>query len=289
MELVIVSGLSGAGKSQAANFLEDLGYFCVDNLPVPLLSRFAEFCMDARGRYEKAALVTDVRSQSSFDALFCGLDSLEKMDISYHVLFMEAPTADIVRRYKETRRRHPLIDSARSVRAAVEMERELLMPVREKATWIIDTGKKTLGQLNGEIRAIFAPGDGAALLPVTVMSFGFKYGIPLEADLMLDVRFLPNPYYEPELRDLTGMDERVSGYVLNNDTARAFLEKTTELLAFLMPRYTEEGKSSLTIAIGCTGGRHRSVAVTNYLTDWLVREGFNAQSINRDCGKGSAV
>ena len=289
MEFLIVSGLSGAGKSQAANFLEDLGYFCVDNMPVALLSRFAEFCQDARGRFEKVALVTDVRSQSSFDELFSALQELRLRDCAYHILFIEAPTEVIVRRYKETRRRHPLLQDGLSVQAAVELERRQLRPVRERADWVIDTGRTTLGQLHHEIQRLFTDGRDGFGLPVTVMSFGYKYGIPLEADLVLDVRFLPNPYYVEKLRPLTGLDGQVARYVLENENARTFLEKTEELLSFLLPRYAEEGKQSLTVAIGCTGGRHRSVAVSGALAGWLASHGHNAQHINRDCGRGAEV
>ena len=263
MELVIVSGLSGAGKSGAADFLEDLGYFCVDNMPSALLERFAEFCREAGSRFEKVALVTDIRGQTSFDALFEALETLRQSGLTLKLLYMEAPTPVIVRRYKESRRPHPLQGRELSVQQAVEKERSLLEPVRRRADWILDTGDTTLGQLHNEILRIFSPGGEARLLPVTVMSFGYKYGLPLEADLVMDVRFLPNPYYVPELRELT------------------------EMLGFLLPLYTREGKASLTVAIGCTGGRHRSVAVASALTDALVRQGVNAISINRDCGRGT--
>ncbi len=287
MEFLIVSGLSGAGKSQAANFLEDLGYFCVDNMPVALLSRFADFCRDARGRFEKVALVTDVRSQSSFDALFRALDDLSRRDCEYHILFMEAPTDVIVRRYKETRRRHPLLSSTGSIQEAVDLERELLRSVRERADWIIDTSSTTLGQLHNEICRIFDGKNDVQHLPVTLMSFGYKYGLPLEADLVLDVRFLPNPYYVDSLRPLTGLDEAVRRYVLDNEDAAAFLDKVADLLVFLLPRYVEEGKQTLTVAVGCTGGRHRSVAVASALTERLHRDGYNVQNVNRDCRRGS--
>ena len=284
MEFLIVSGLSGAGKSQAANFLEDMDYFCVDNMPVALLRRFAEFCLDARGRFEKVALVTDIRSQSSFDELFVALDELKEQGFEYRILFMEADTATIVRRYKETRRRHPLTKRGLSMQRAVEKERSLLESVRERANWIISTDRTTLGQLYSELRHIFAAGEGRISLPVNVMSFGYKYGLPLEADLVFDVRFLPNPHYVEELRPLTGLDSRVAAYALDNDDARLFLDKLTDLVSWLIPRYQEEGKSSLTVAIGCTGGRHRSVAVANTLTDRLMQQGFEAGSAHRDCG-----
>ena len=284
MEFLIVSGLSGAGKSQAANFLEDMDYFCVDNMPVALLRRFAEFCLDARGRFEKVALVTDIRSQSSFEELFQALEELQQQGFDHRILFMEASTETIVRRYKETRRRHPLTKRGLSMQRAVEKERSLLESVRERANWIISTDRTTLGQLYSELRHIFAAGDGRISLPVNVMSFGYKYGLPLEADLVFDVRFLPNPHYVEELRPLTGLDSRVAAYALDNDDARLFLDKLTDLVSWLIPRYQEEGKSSLTVAIGCTGGRHRSVAVANTLTDRLMQQGFEAGSAHRDCG-----
>lgn len=286
MEFLIVSGLSGAGKSQAANYLEDMDYFCVDNMPVALLRRFAEFCLDARGRFEKVALVTDIRSQSSFDELFQALDELRQQGFDYRILFMEASTATIVRRYKETRRRHPLSKRGLSMQRAVERERALLESVRERADWIVSTDNTTLGQLYNELRHIFLTGDSPFTLPVNVMSFGYKYGLPLEADLVFDVRFLPNPHYVDELRPLTGLDSRVAAYALDNDDARLFLDKLSELVSWLIPRYQEEGKNSLTIAIGCTGGRHRSVAVANTLTDRLMQQGFEANSAHRDCALG---
>lgn len=286
MEFLIVSGLSGAGKSQAANYLEDMDYFCVDNMPVALLRRFAEFCLDARGRFEKVALVTDIRSQSSFDELFQALEELRQQGFDHRILFMEASTETIVRRYKETRRRHPLTRRGLSMQRAVEKERVLLESVRERADWIISTDSTTLGQLYNELRHIFLGGDSPFTLPVNVMSFGYKYGLPLEADLVFDVRFLPNPHYVDELRPLTGLDNRVAAYALDNDDARSFLDKLTELIGWLIPRYQEEGKNSLTIAIGCTGGRHRSVAVANTLTDRLMQQGFEAGSSHRDCGLG---
>jgi len=283
MEFLIVSGLSGAGKSQAANYLEDMDYFCVDNMPVALLKRFAEFCLEAGGRFERVALVTDIRSQSSFDELFQALDALKEQGCVCRILFMEAETNVIVRRYKETRRRHPLMKRGLSIQRAVEKERTLLESVRARADWIVSTNNTTLGQLYNELRRIFLPKDDRHELPVTVMSFGYKYGLPLEADLVFDVRFMPNPHYETELRPLTGLDSRVAAYALDNDDARAFLDRIAELINWLLPRYWEEGKSSLTVAIGCTGGRHRSVATANALTDRLLQQGHSAESFHRDC------
>ena len=286
MELVIVSGLSGAGKSSAADFLEDMGYFCVDNMPPQLFSRFADFCLQAGDRFEKVALVTDVRSRAGFKELSAALQELKDRGVSYKLLFLECSDRTLVRRYKETRRRHPLQTSGRSLQQTVEAERALLADVRAIADYVVDTDRCTLGQLSNTLRPLFTEEEGQGL-PVTVMSFGYKYGIPTEADLVFDARFLPNPYYVEELRELTGLDERVRSYVMNTETAAEFLSRLTALLEWLIPRYAAEGKTSLTVAVGCTGGRHRSVSVAMALTDALVQKGMNAAALNRDCGRGS--
>ena len=280
MELIIVTGLSGAGKTQAADVLEDLGYFVMDNVPVVLLGRIAEFALASGNRFEKLAVVTDIRSQSSFDPLFTLPEEL-----NCRILFMEASTPVLVRRYKESRRPHPLQANGLSIEESVEWERRLLNEVRSRAQWIIDSGSLTLGQLRRQIEGYLHPSRGSGLIPVTLMSFGYKYGIALEADLVLDVRFLPNPYYDPALKPLTGLEERVSVYVLENAEAEEFLKRSTELLAFLLPLYTKEGKTSLTVAVGCTGGQHRSVAVTEALKKALQERGINAESRHRDCGR----
>ena len=283
MEFLIVTGLSGAGKTQAANFLEDLDYYCVDNMPPALLHPFAEFCLAAQGRFNKVALVTDIRSGESFDLLFLALESLRGLDCTFRILYIEAPADVIVRRYKETRRRHPLSEG-RTIQEAVQREMELMQPVRDRADYILNTGGTTLGQLQREICKLFAEG-GEAALPVSVIAFGYKYGLPLEADLVLDVRFLPNPYYVDALRPLSGLDQAVYDYVMNTPDAREYLEKLTEFLEFQLPRFREEGKPSLTVAVGCTGGRHRSVAVARALTDRLLERGQNARLICRDMGR----
>lgn len=285
MELVIVSGLSGAGKSGAADFLEDLGYFCVDNMPSALLERFAEFCREAGSRFEKVALVTDIRGQTSFDALFEALETLRQSGLTLKLLYMEAPTPVIVRRYKESRRPHPLQGRELSVQQAVEKERSLLEPVRRRADWILDTGDTTLGQLHNEILRIFSPGGEARLLPVTVMSFGYKYGLPLEADLVMDVRFLPNPYYVPELRPNNGLDTGVRDYVFGGGQAAEFMKRLGDLIGWLLPRYREEGKTSLVIAVGCTGGHHRSVAIAHSLVETVRTLGYPVSESHRDMGR----
>lgn len=286
MEFLIISGLSGAGKSQTADILEDLDFYCVDNMPVALLPRFAELCLATRGRYERVALVTDVREKDGFSELFKALDSLWEMDCEYKILFVEADVPTIVKRYKETRRRHPLAAEGCSIEEAVTRERGLLESVRERADFIINTSTLTIGQLQNEIYRIFVGENVSDLLQINVMSFGFKYGLPIEADLVFDVRFLPNPFYVAELRQKTGMDEDVRDFIMRYDVAKDFLGLLTNLISFLLPQYLEEGKHSLTIAVGCTGGRHRSVAVANALNEFIKEQGHNSVLINRDADKG---
>ena len=284
MEFLIVTGLSGAGKTQAAHYLEDLGYYCVDNMPSALLRPFAEFCIDSQGRFNKVALVADVRARESFDALFTALEGLRELDCTFRILFIEAPVETIVRRYKETRRRHPLTKPGTTIEDAVRRETELLSPVRERADYIIDTGGTTLGQLHNEILRLLAE-DGSGSMPINVIAFGYKYGIPMEADLVLDVRFLPNPYYIDELKPLSGLDKAVYDYVMGQPDTAEYLKKLTDFVSFQLPRFREEGKPSLTIAVGCTGGRHRSITVARALTDILVDSGESARLICRDLGK----
>ena len=284
MEFLIITGLSGAGKTQAANFLEDLDYYCVDNMPSALLRPFAEFCIASKGRIDKVALVTDVRARESFEVLFKALAELRELDCTFRILFIEAPVAAIVRRYKETRRRHPLAEAGLTIQDAVHKEIELMKPVRERADYIIDTGSTSLGQLHNEILRLFAEGDGDAL-PINVIAFGYKYGLPMEADLVLDVRFLPNPYYVEELKPLSGMDQAVYDYVMDQPDTAEYMRKLTDFLDFQLPRFREEGKPSLTVAVGCTGGRHRSVSVARALTEHLLSKGQNARMICRDMGE----
>ena len=286
MEFLIVTGLSGAGKTQAANYLEDLDYYCVDNMPAALLKPFAEFCLVSRGRFNKVALVTDVRAQENFDELFQALESLRDLDCTFRILFIEAPVDVIVRRYKETRRPHPLAHPGQTILSAVERDIQLMQPVRRRADYIIDTGGTNLNQLHREIVRLFAEG-GRSTMPVNVIAFGYKYGIPLEADLALDVRFLPNPYYVEKLKPLSGLDQAVYDYVMDRPETKEYMEKLTSFLDFQLPRFQEEGKPTLTVAVGCTGGRHRSVAVARALTDYLLEHGQNARLICRDMNRSS--
>ena len=286
MEFLIISGLSGAGKSRTADILEDLDYYCVDNMPVALLPKFAELCLATRGRYERVALVTDVRERANFEELFKALDSLWEMELDYRILFVEADVPTIVKRYKETRRRHPLTLEGGTIEDAVRREINLLESLRERADFVINTSNLTLGQLQSEIYRLFVGENLSRTMTVSVMSFGFKYGLPIEADLVFDVRFLPNPYYVAELKNRTGLEQPVKDFIMKYDVPREFLDRLFELIRFLLPNYVEEGKHTLTIAVGCTGGRHRSVAIASELTDFIRQLGHDARLSNRDIDKG---
>ena len=285
MEFLIISGLSGAGKSRAADMLEDLDYYCVDNMPIALIPKFAQLCLAANDHYKRVALVTDIRERASFEELFRVLDGLWEIGCEYSILFMEADIASIVKRYKETRRRHPLATPGISVEEAIANEIKLMAPVRERADYIINTGNLTLAMLQSEMFRLFVGDESERKIAVNVMSFGFKYGIPIESDLVFDVRFLPNPYYVSELRDLCGLDEPVSEFVFRSSETREFMKQLENMMKFLLPLYVDEGKMSLTISVGCTGGRHRSVAIAKALTDYIKELGYQVQNINRDYNK----
>ena len=282
MEFLIITGLSGAGKSRAADVLEDLDYYCVDNMPVALIPRFAELCMDAHGRYERVALVTDVRERDGFGQLPGILEDLAAMDCTVRILYMDADPRTLVRRYKESRRPHPLAGSGISIEQAIRREQELLAPIKERADFVVNSAGLTLGMLQNRLFGLFAGEGKQREIEVTVMSFGYKHGIPLDADLVFDVRFLPNPFYVEELRPLCGLDRPVSDFVFSYPQTRVFMEKVEELIDFLLPYYMEEGKLGLTIAIGCTGGRHRSVAIAAELNKYLNVKGIGAVSVHRD-------
>ena len=282
MRFILISGLSGAGKSKAASFLEDMGYYVADNLPAPLIPKFAELCMAGQGRYQKVALVTDIRGGQTFDGLFDALDQLRDMGCAYQILFVEASLETIIKRYKETRRSHPLAKAGRSLAEAVALERTALEPVRKRAEYVLDTSALSTAKLRGEMLRLFGEGDGRPALSVSVISFGFKNGIPLEADLVFDVRCLPNPYYIAELRPQTGLDAGVRDFVFGYQQTRDLMVHLEGLLSFLLPLYVEEGKTALVIAVGCTGGHHRSVAVTRALADFIRQKGYNASESHRD-------
>ena len=285
MDFLIITGMSGAGKSRAADVLEDLDYYCVDNMPMALLPRFAELCLATKGRYEKVALVTDVREKDGFTELLYAVEYLQSLGCSCRMLYMDADIKTLVRRYKESRRPHPLQAKGRSVDEAIKQEAELLSPIREKADFIVNTTGLTLGMLQNRLFTLFAADGRKREIDVTVMSFGYKHGLPMDADLVFDARFLPNPFYVEDLRPLTGLDRPVFEFVFGYQQTRQFMEKLQELIDYLLPLYIEEGKLGLSIAIGCTGGRHRSVAIASALNDYLVARGLNSVNINRDMDK----
>lgn len=270
IDMIIITGLSGAGKTQALRCLEDLGYFCVDNLPPLLIPRFAKLFEHRGPEVEKIALVMDIRGGRFFEGLTEALDYLDTAGFAYDLLFLEASDEALVRRYKETRRRHPLSEEGRIMEGIIE-ERKRVEELRGRAGKIIDTSELSPRMLREQIVKLFARGRKSKLV-VTIMSFGFKYGIPLDADLVVDVRFLPNPYYVESLRFFTGMDQKVRDYVLNSTVTQKFLRQYTSLLKFLIPYYIQEGKNHLVIAVGCTGGQHRSVTLAEEFKAILEKE-----------------
>jgi RNase adapter protein RapZ len=270
--VVIITGLSGSGKSTAARTLEDADYFCVDNIPVDLLPKLIELSAHGSENLKRLALVMDLRQRDFVPRYSSVLQAFESSSIPVQILFLEARDEVLVRRYSETRRQHPLA-SLGSVMEGVRKERNELRAVREKADWIIDTSDMTVHQLKQEIKKKFL-GKAEDDVRVTVVSFGFGRGVPLESDLALDVRFLPNPYFVTGLKEQTGVDHDVKEWLASHETTRLFLEKLDDLLLFLLPLYIREGKRYLTISVGCTGGRHRSVVVAEHLQALLVREGY---------------
>lgn len=282
MEFIIVSGLSGAGKSKVASFLEDMGFYCVDNLPAPLIPPLAELCMASPGRYERVALVMDVRAGQTFEPLFTALEQLEAMNCAYKILFVEATSETIIKRYKETRRAHPLAKEGRSLLQSVELERHATEEVRRRASYILDTTALSTAKLRGEILRLFGQPGPMPDMGVSVVSFGFKYGIPIEADLVFDVRCLPNPFYIAELRDQTGLDEGIRSFLFGYRQTADLIGHLEDLLSFLLPLYVEEGKTALVVAVGCTGGQHRSVFITHALADFIRQKGYHVSENHRD-------
>ncbi len=281
IRFVIITGLSGAGKSEAMKCFEDLGYFCVDNLPPVLIPKFAELCAQSGGRINKIALVVDIRGGSFFDDVSESLETLEETGFSYEILYLEAEDEVLVRRFKESRRRHPLSASG-GVLEGIRLERERLEELRGKATQIVDTSALTARELRETIINHFSYLPEQERLLITVVSFGFKNGLPLDADLVFDVRFLPNPHYVESLRALNGNTEEVANYVLKWPVTTRFLSKLYDLMEFLIPYYVQEGKTSLLLGIGCTGGQHRSVTIANRLGDFLRTKGYRVVVDHRD-------
>ena len=281
--MVIVTGLSGAGKTQAMRSLEDLGYFCVDNLPPTLIPKFAELCAQTARRINNIALVVDIRGGEFFGDLAEVLSQLQDNKISFEILFLEAADDVLIRRFKESRRRHPL--GTGEVLPSIQEERALLEEIRGCANLIIDTSQLTPRQLKEKLTELFGGDAHATRLLVSVISFGFKYGIPLDSDLVIDVRFLPNPFYDPVMRPLTGNDPSVEEFVFSSPVAIEFMQRFSSLVEFLIPCYINEGKTTLMIAIGCTGGMHRSVALANRLGDILNKKEYRVTVRHRDIGK----
>lgn len=282
MELVIITGISGAGKSRAIDALEDIGFYCIDNMPPALISKFAEICMQSEGGLDRVAFVTDMRGGELFHGFVHELDDLTNNEIEYTLIFLDATDNVLINRYKETRRRHPLIDiSDGSIESAISIEREILKPVRERADYIIDTSTLTATQLKERISKIFLDNAATGML-INCMSFGFKYGSPREADLVFDVRCLPNPFYIDELKSHTGRELNVQEFVLSWPQSKELMKKIFDLIDFLLPLYLDEGKSQLTVAFGCTGGKHRSVTFAEYLFKHLSEMGKKVTVFHRD-------
>ncbi len=279
MKFVVVTGMSGGGKSTAMKMLEDAGFYCVDNLPVSLISTFTELIAPSGSEIEKAALGLDVRSKGSFMQMNQALDELKDKGYSFELLFMDAEDRVLVKRYKETRRIHP-VDGQGSIEESIKKERKMLKAIHDRADYVIDTSSLLTRELKEELDRIFLKNEEYNSLMINVMSFGFKHGIPLDADLVFDVRFLPNPFYIDELKLKTGNEKEVRDYVMSFPEAEEFLWKLTDMIEFLIPNYVKEGKHRLVIAIGCTGGRHRSVTLANALYEALKNKGNYGLSIN---------
>jgi UPF0042 nucleotide-binding protein len=283
---VIITGLSGAGKSTALKNFEDLGYFCVDNLPTTLIPKFAEICLQLKYKIKKVALGIDIREGDFLDDLFSSLEELGKMGFSHQILFLEASNSVLVRRYSETRRKHPLDKEGRSILEVIIKERKRLMGIKERADKIIDTTTLTPQEFKQVVFSSFREVPELDTMNVSLVAFGYKYGIPVDADLVIDTRFLPNPHYIEKLKPLTGNNPEVSRFVLKFSVTQKFLRKYSGLLKFLIPYYIKEGKSYLTIAVGCTGGRHRSVIVVNELNKFLGKK-YPVKTQYRDIEKSA--
>ena len=277
---VIITGMSGAGKTQVLRTLEDLNYFCVDNLPVMLLPKFIELSRQTPGR--NTAMVIDARGGESFAGLLEIMDEMKANGFAFELLFLDADNAALIRRYKEPRRRHPLEKGHNSLAESVALERKSLKEVRERADTVIDTSRYSAAMLKDEISHLYGGAASSSEMLIVVQSFGFKYGLPLDSDLVLDVRFLPNPFYDPELRKHTGNDKEVQDFLNKYPETFEFLKMECELLSFLIPRYVKEGKSQLVISVGCTGGQHRSVYIANNIYNYLRLKSWRVELLHRE-------
>ncbi len=281
MQFLIITGMSGAGKSLCVKYFEDIGYFCVDNMPPQLIPKFAEITLQSKSKLEKIALIIDIRGGTMFLDLVPALDTLADMGIEYKILFLDATDNVLIKRFKETRRMHPLSPDGR-VADGISEERRILQTIKDKSDYVIDTSNLMPRQLREEIVQLFLEGKTFKGLIVRIVSFGFKYGIPMDCDLVFDVRFISNPYYIPELKPKTGLESDVSNYVMSFSESRLFLNKLTEMINFLIPYYVKEGKSQLIIGVGCTGGKHRSVTIAEKLFSRLKQKEFSAVIEHRD-------
>ena len=286
-DIVIISGMSGSGRTQAMHVFEDMGYFCIDNLPPRLILQLATLVGINSGVGRHLCVTCDLRSQGLFDELFDAVDELRAHEMTCSVVYIEASDEVLIRRYSELRRRHPLANHGETTAQAITREREQMTPVRDRADMIIDTSHLRTAALRSKLRRSFSELSDAQLMEVNVFSFGFKHGMPVEADIMIDVRFLPNPFYDPEMRQLTGMDAKVADYVINHPKTQEFLTAWYSLLDAVMPGYLAEGKPQLSIAIGCTGGQHRSVAITNATAAYLSEHGYHVALSHRDLSRAN--
>lgn len=282
MNFLIVTGLSGAGKSMAVNALEDIGFFCIDNIPVDLLPRIVDFALQGENQLSRVAVVMDVRGARNSDQLEQALADLDEKKIEYEILFLDANSNTIQRRYKETRRQHPIsVTDHVSIEEAIERERRLLQPLRSRAKYVIDTSLLSAAQNKERVCGLFLD-KGKSPMALTVVSFGFKYGLPQEADLVLDVRCLPNPFYVPELKNLTGMEQSVVDYVMAAPESQELLRRYESMLEYALPLYVKEGKSQLMIAVGCTGGKHRSITFARKIGEFCQKLGYEPSIQHRD-------
>lgn len=282
MNFLVVTGLSGAGKSMAANVLEDIGYFCIDNIPAGLLPRLVDFALQGENQLQRVAVVMDIRGLRSKEAVETALQALDDKKMNYDILFLDASDAVIRRRYKETRRIHPMAQGGQiPIDEAISRERAILQPLRDRAKYVIDTSQMTTAQNRARICSLFLGADQCPM-SLTILSFGFKYGLPQEADIVLDVRCLPNPFYVPDLKEKTGLDQPVVDYVMSFPESRELLRRYESMLEYSLPLYVKEGKSQLVVAVGCTGGKHRSITFARQLGEFCAGLGYQPIVMHRD-------
>ncbi len=284
-DVVVITGMSGAGRTEAMHVFEDLGYYVIDNLPPKLMLTLAKIIGINSGVGRHLAVVCDLRSQGLFDELLDALEELMTHELSYSLLFLDASNEVLRRRFSERRRRHPLAQEGEDIMHAITRERSQLARALERADLVLDTSRMRTSTLRNRIQARYSELTPTQLMEVNVCSFGFKYGMPTEADILIDVRFLPNPYYDPEMRYLTGLDEKVSSYVLEHPETKEFLQSWERLLDCIMPGYIAEGKPHLTIAVGCTGGQHRSVTLAEQTARYLMEQGYQVTTSHRDLSR----